>query len=189
MYAITAEAKCAHMPHRSRGLSGEILPPRPCCSPRASTGTSPTTVSRPSGPLRRPKGGTTLSDGEGQGRTRRAAVRSARLLACGEPSFVRAELAGRTSRSQSPALAHSRCELVRRASWRGACGDVSRGCRLAPGGGLERWVRDRRRFLGSPAGAAISGYCVLCNTISDRLTNDWSRRSVTSEAAGRTEGL
>jgi len=46
----SAGRECALLPHRARACSGEILPPRPCRSPAASTGTSPTTASRPSTP-------------------------------------------------------------------------------------------------------------------------------------------
>ena len=41
-----------HLPHRARAWSAEILPPRPRCSSAASTGTSPSTTSRPVAPGR-----------------------------------------------------------------------------------------------------------------------------------------
>jgi hypothetical protein len=54
-----------HLPHRARAWSAEILPPRPGCSPAASTGTSPGTTSGPVAPRRSRRNGV-LSDGEGQ---------------------------------------------------------------------------------------------------------------------------
>jgi len=49
------------MPHKARAWSAEILPPRPRCSAAASTGTSPSTTSRPVAPRRSRRKGTTLS--------------------------------------------------------------------------------------------------------------------------------